>query len=478
MAIEWNKLREELDRFHGGNHSRLTLPAGEYSGRIADREIVRDAWGRLGARVTLEVTGGPHRGAHLVAIVYGAAKALVESRDVPGATLLFSVYSHRLDDGRAFSRLNAETLRLAPSKSTAAKDPVTSEGTQPTAVEIQHAAAEFNLGFMCTDRIDTPRSLVAWHEHFEAMATYTASDLHGRVVFGSTYAFTDALRDHIAANDRVAAASGGTRPMGSMAGFSGAAFSPLITFDIDGHDPNGGSSAAVAQQATVRLADRLMQLGAPADLLLVFFSGSKGFHVQFPSSLAAAEPASLFATTAGCFCEAVAGPCGVMIDSAMYRTLQPLRSPNSRNEKSMLFKVRLSIEELKSKPIEEIKALAEAPRPFAPPSLIHEPIPGLAALWRQAVSRAVAGTKHRAAPSDGDGDARVFRATWDFLLNGAEEGSRATELFKAAANLMDFASTEDLVRALLNRPAVLSGLSPQEAATHIDGAVRRATEAF
>jgi hypothetical protein len=75
-------------------------------------------------------------------------------------------------------------------------------------------------------------------------------------------------------------------------------------------------------------------------------------------------------------------------------------------------------------------------------------------------------------PRQGEDNARLFRSTWDFLVNGAPEGSRATELYKAAANLLDFESVEDLVRALLQRPVDLSGLSPREADGHIDGAVR------
>jgi hypothetical protein len=476
MTIQWHTLQEWLENSRAEHQTSRQLPAGEYAGRIAKQEIVRDSWGRLATRITLEVTEGSHRGAHLIAYVFGSSKALVESRAAHGATLLFSVYSHHRDDGRVFSRLNAETLRLA-SSTDAARTAVLSESTLPTAADIQQAAADLTVGFVCTDRIDTPRTLVAWHEHFEAMATYSASDLHGRCVFGSTYTFTNALRDHIETNDRSVVTTGADRPSGSIAGFTGIAYSPLLTFDIDGHDPHGGSAPAAAQQAAIRLVDRLVQLGVPADLLLVFFSGSKGFHVQFPSALAGAQPAVNFAAVAGHFCREVAGHCGVTIDSAMYRTLQPLRSPNSRNEKSMLFKVRVSAEELRSLPIEEIEALAQSPRPFAPPGLIHEPIPGIAALWRQAVARALADAKPRVTPGDADDDARIFRATWDFLLNGAEEGSRATELFKAAANLMDFASIEELVRALLTRPAVLSGLSPQEAASHIDGAVRRATGA-
>ncbi len=49
-------------------------------------------------------------------------------------------------------------------------------------------------------------------------------------------------------------------------------------------------------------------------------------------------------------------------------------------------------------------------------------------------------------------------------------------LFRAAANLADFESRDDLIRALLDRATALCGLPPTEAATHIDSALRRAAE--
>ena len=49
--------------------------------------------------------------------------------------------------------------------------------------------------------------------------------------------------------------------------------------------------------------------------------------------------------------------------------------------------------------------------------------------------------------------------------------------FRAAANLSDFATVEDLIWALLNRATALCGLPPTEAAAHIDSALRRAAEA-
>jgi len=164
---------------------------------------------------------------------------------------------------------------------------------------------------------------------------------------------------------------------------------------------------------------------------------------------------------------------GVTIDPSLYRTLQPLRCPNSRNEKSGLFKVWLSVDELKSLPMGAIEALARSPRPFTLPPLDLEPLPQLVESWRLAEQQVQAAKLERTVRSKGDGNARLFRSTWDFLVNGAVEGSRATELYKAATNLMDFESVEALARALLQRPAELSGLSPREADGHIDGAVRR-----
>ena len=469
MSIQWDIIREEIERTRARNGHGPVLPAGEYVGRAIGQERVRDKFGRDGIRVTFEVSEGPHAGTNLYASVYGHAEAVVKIPSLKGQRLAFAVYQHRLDDGRTFTRINVETIRLVTADEHA--EP-TAAAPMPTAEGIQRAIVDFTVGFICRDRIDTTREIIDWHEQAAEMATRVADDTNGRGVFASAYVFTTALRDHVVENDRKAAAAGNDR-RGSMAGFAGPAYAPLVTIDIDRYCPLGGPDAETAKRDTIRLVEAMAGLGVPEDLIVVFFSGSKGFHVQFPSSLAGAEPSEGFADVAGTFCAGIAAMAGVTIDSSLYRTLQPLRCPNSRNEKSGLFKVWLSVDELKSLPMGAIEALARSPRPFTLPPLDLEPLPQLVEPWRLAEQQVQAAKLERAVRSKGDGNARLFRSTWDFLVNGAAEGSRATELYKAATNLMDFESVEALARALLQRPAELSGLSPREADGHIDGAVRR-----
>ena len=468
MSIQWDIIREEIERTRARSGYGPVMPAGEYVGRVTGQERVRDKWGRDGTRVTLKVAEGPHTGTSLSVSVHGHAESLLKSATETGQALAFAVYQHRLDDGRAFARVNVETIRLVSSGQRA--EPTVAEPL-PTAEDIQLAIADFTVGFVCRGRIETTRQLIDWYEQAAEMAARVADEEYGQSVFASAYVFTTALRDHVIENDRKAVAAGSDK-RGSMAGFNGPAYAPLITVDIDRYCPQGGPDVETAKRDTIRLVEVLVGLGVSEDLILVFFSGSKGFHVQFPSSLAGAEPSERFADVVGAFCEGIAATAGVTIDPSLYRTLQPLRSPNSRNEKSGLFKVWLSLDELKSLPMSEIEALAHSPRPFTLPSLALEPLPQLAESWRRADQQVQAAEAEKVMPRQGEDNARLFRSTWDFLVNGAPEGSRATELYKAAANLLDFESVEDLVRALLQRPVDLSGLSPREADGHIDGAVR------
>lgn len=468
MSIQWDIIRAEITRTRARSGYGPVMPAGEYVGRVTGRERIRDKWGRDGTRVTLEVAEGPHTGTSLSASVHGHAESLLKSATETGQALAFAVYQHRLDDGRTFARVNVETIRLVAAAEHV--EPAVA-APLPTVEGIQQAIADFTVGFVCRGRIETTRQLIDWHEHAGEMAARAADEEYGPSVFASTYVFTTALRDHVIENDRKAAAAGSDK-RGSMAGFNGPAYAPLITIDIDRYCPQGGPDPETAKRDTIRLVDALAGLGVPEALILVFFSGSKGFHVQFPSSLAGAEPSDRFADVLGAFCSGIAATAALAIDPSLYRTLQPLRSPNSRNEKSGLFKIWLSLDQLKSLPMSEIEALAHSPRPFTLPPLVLEPLPLLVESWRRAERQVQAANKVRAERRGSADKARLFRSTRDFLVNGAPEGSRATELYKAAANLMDFESVEDLARALLQRPAEICGLSPKEADGHIDSAVR------
>jgi hypothetical protein len=431
-------------------------------------ETRRNPHGTDSIRATLEIMAGPYAGMRLSAFVHGASEALLAAPGARGRVFSFIVYLQRLDDGRAFPRINVETIRPAvQSPAVLLPDSI------PTAADVSQAAADYSVGFSCLDQIDATRTLVDWHEHFIGMAECTAEAMQGRCVFGSTYTFNGALSEHIADNNRQAEVVG-KEPRGSMAGFNGPVYAPLITFDIDRSDSAGSPDLAAARADASRLVAALMALGVPESSTLVFFSGSKGFHVQIPSMLAGATPSRKLAAVAGEFCAAIAQSIGVVIDENMYRSLQPLRAPNSLNEKTGLHKVRLTVEELTTLSIVDLQVLARAARPFSPPALSCEPLSSLVGQWRRAERRVAEAEAATAARHGLREDARIFRSTWDFLVNGAAEGTRATELYKAAANLMDFGSVESLARALLARPTELSSLAPHDAARHIDGAVRNA----
>ena len=72
--------------------------------------------------------------------------------------------------------------------------------------------------------------------------------------------------------------------------------------------------------------------------------------------------------------------------------------------------------------------------------------------------------------------ARLYRTTVEVIQNDGDvlaEGERATRIFNAARNLRAFDCPPALALALLEEPALDSGLSPSEARNHILNGVRK-----
>ena len=90
----------------------------------------------------------------------------------------------------------------------------------------------------------------------------------------------------------------------------------------------------------------LERYGIDGDALLIFFSGSKGYHVGLPSSLWEAEPSADFHRVARQFAEQLAAVVGVAIDTSVYDRVRAFRAPNSRHPKTGLHKRRLEFGEL------------------------------------------------------------------------------------------------------------------------------------
>jgi hypothetical protein len=469
-------IEEQLARLTAGGGRGNSVPNGDYVARLVSVTQATNRFGRSWKLATFEILGGEHSGTRLRTPVWGNAERLVTDTQGAAGRFTLSVYTHRDADGGEYSRVNVEAIRRYEGVASG----VDGEGggdacaSVPNRAEIVAASAKFEFGFRCVGRISAPRTIVPWAESFADMARNDAGVCSGQVVFLSAFQFTGAIADHQAANDRSDEASGKS-PTSSLADYAGPCFAHYLTFDTDCRDADGEPDPASCLQAAQGLLARLIELDVAPELIDIFFSGSKGFHVAIPSSLAGARPGADFHLVTKEFCRLIADQAGISIDEKLYRALQPLRAPNSRHEKSGLFKIRLMAEELVTLPFEQMLDMARQPRAFEGPVVGCDPVPQLVALWRQAehTVRSIA-----VAPAGRlrveDGTARITRATWDYLLNAALVGERAESHFKAACNLADFGSIDELLHALMRRPAELSGLPNREAEAHVDSALKRA----
>jgi len=313
---------------------------------------------------------------------------------------------------------------------------------------------EVSYGFRILGDCSGRRRLI---DHAAAFAAYARCDARAEVdceAYLSAFTFGADFREHLARTD-------------TTKGFSGVCSAPLLWFDIDRPD-----ALPKAQSDAGRLAAALVErYGIAADALLLFFSGSKGFHVGLPCALWTPAASADFHRIARRVCEALAQDVGVEIDTGIYDKVRAFRAPNSRHPKTGLHKRWLTLRDLLHLDLAAILAQAKAPAPFEIPAI--EPADGdadrAAADWQDAAAQvcqqAEAQAKRR---MGGDGAATLNRLTLDFVRDGATVGDRARLLFSAAANLAEFGCPPALAHALLTESALDSGLPPAEVRRQID----------
>lgn len=470
-GINLDILNEQLRRLQANQHLGVPVPVGDYVARVDVVKQVQSRFGRARTIAVFEVSDGSHSGVKIETPVWGNAERLANAAVGTSKQFVIRVYAHRGGDGQDQRRVNVEAIRVCGAAGT---EPAVPHQRAVDSSTVALVAADFNYCFRCIDFIGARREIVEWQRAFGDMARCDRGARIGKVVYLSTFTFTAGIAEHQAANDEAAKARG-ERQAGSLAGYSAACFAPLLTFDTDCRDDHGKPDPEGCHASAVLLVTTLLELGVAPTLILPCFSGSKGFHIQFPSTAAGATPAPDFHLVAKEFCSLVADRAGVVIDESLYKVLQPFRAPNSRHVETGLYKVALTLDELVDLPFEAIRDLARQPRPFAPPSCQCEPVPEIVALWQQAEAAVRNKQPHAARLVDRSADeASISRATWDYLINGAVPGTRAESHFKAAANLADFGSLEELVHSLMKRPAMLDGWSAREAETHVNNALRRA----
>jgi len=248
---------------------------------------------------------------------------------------------------------------------------------------------------------------------------------------------------------------------GSTAGFSGPCWSPAVWFDIDSDELHYAHKDATALVAI--LSERYEVAETE---LSVFFSGSKGFHVGLPTGLWSVEPSELFHRTARRFAENVAELASVTIDVGVYDAVRAFRAPNSRHPKTGLFKRWLAADELFGR-LDRIFELAREPAPFKMPSPSGTSDQAIAD-WQAASDQVRRETEVKTARRATGASTTLNRQTLDFIRHGADHGDRHRLLFSAAANLGEFGCSSELAVALLEEPALDSGLPPKDVRRQID----------
>jgi len=167
----------------------------------------------------------------------------------------------------------------------------------------------------------------------------------------------------------------------SIEGYDGLVWDASLPFDFDDkQDP---------ARALVWLRDRLDYLESyevPLDALRLFFSGSKGFHLEIPNTLFGGfEPSDMLHVYEKRAALELMG--GIPFDQSVYDKLRLWRLNNTFNSKGQRYKVQLSIDEVRTLSMPEILELAKQPRPRFPvaPDEDWNPNEYLVGVWQRAM---------------------------------------------------------------------------------------------
>lgn len=163
---------------------------------------------------------------------------------------------------------------------------------------------------------------------------------------------------------------------GSVKGHDLPHYPDYISFDIDEKD-----DLEKAQSSTLNLLEKLEDLGIGQDLINLYFSGAKGFHVQVPASIFDVAPHTNNAKFMKNLCAHIAGD--IKLDLAIYDKNRLFRLPNTKNSKSGLFKVWIAPTMLLAG-TDVLLKYAKTPQEIKSVGNNHAPRPNLVDLWKKA----------------------------------------------------------------------------------------------
>lgn len=313
------------------------------------------------------------------------------------------------------------------------------------------------FGFQTVGRPHEARRPIDWGGEFSSRARLDSRIDPDQEAYLSLFRYTEALL-RLVDND------GNLR----TSGYDGVCTAAWVFFDIDRSDDL--LQALQDARALVFLLSARYELDD--DRTLIFFSGSKGFHVGLPTSLFGPIPSIEFPQVVRCFAQRLAALAGVTIDEGIYDKSRLFRAPNSRHPSTELYKRHLSRRELDSLSISQVLELAKRPAAFAIPS--QPPVHAQAtADWCEAVE--LAQQQRNAFTTRRRGEfPKPYHKTLDFIGQGAPEGERAQRLYAAARDLTECNCTPLSVFKLLQPPALKSGLGRAEIVRTIQRGIDKA----
>lgn len=310
---------------------------------------------------------------------------------------------------------------------------------------------KFKYGFRALGR-DADRRLVVWNPAFRAHTEADPKAATDSECYLSAFTFGDELRKHL-------------ETTGSPKGYNGPTGASVAWWDID-----RAADLEAALRDTIRLTVGLeMNLGLDGDELLIFFSGSKGFHVGAPTWLMGSpEPSQDFNSITRCFCCLAAESVGVEIDRGVYAKVNLFRAPNTRHRKSGLYKIPLTPGELSGLSMAAIQRMATEPREGWIPRE-RDPNPAAVELWQRAALEVAEVNSATAERKTREGKTRLNPSTRAILRGELpSEGDRHRLLFSAASDMAEFGSMDSLIQAILTEPGQNCGLSASEVSRQIE----------
>lgn len=139
----------------------------------------------------------------------------------------------------------------------------------------------------------------------------------------------------------------------SIKGYTGDTFTSQLWFDLDSEtDPSKAKKAAVDLLA-------YFDKQGWSDATEIYFSGFKGFHIMLHTTN------TFVPSEVSLICYNLAKEAGVpseVFDTSVYNITRIFRIPNTKHQKSGLYKVPISLDELKDLKLENVKNLAKEPR--------------------------------------------------------------------------------------------------------------------